>query len=691
MQSNVKFKAALIGAGYICEYHVAALRRAGIEIVGVSDLDVARAGAIAEKFGLRVLGSLDEAAGAGADVIHVLTPPDSHAKITLRALELGRHVLVEKPLAVDVEDCRRIQQAADAAGKSVCVNHSLLFDPQICKALGAAKSGKLGKIVGVDIFRSSMYPPFGPGPVPPQYRNAGYPFRDLGIHALYLLEAFLGDIENVTADWRSLGGDPNLAYDDWRAQVRCRGGVGQVHLSWNVRPLQNQMIIQGTKGILRVDLFAMFQTKRGNLPVPKAAERVLNAMAESVKPMIDVPIGVGAFLTKRALPYHGLQDLVAAFYESLQKGEPAPVTPQQAIAPVDWTERIARAADAQYAQLVAPLTLSDQVPVLVTGASGGLGSAVVDKLLETGQRVRILVRRPPAVIPKNVEVALGDLGDAGAVDRAVKGASLVIHCGAAMKGPWLEHERGTVVGTQNVIDACLKHRVVKLVHISSMSVVDWAGLNEQVVDENSPLEPHADWRGNYTRAKLEAEQAVSRAVRDHGLPAVILRPGQIFGGKIPLLTGAVARNVGGRWLVLGDGNLRLPLIHMDDVVDAIFKSASADIRSGEIIQLVNDRQPTQNEVLRHVLPADARIWRLARSVVFALGGFSEMMLGMLKRQSPLSRYRLRSALSHLRFRSVHTYLLPGWYCKVDVLGREAVTPPEPSEAAPKTMIQAVAR
>jgi 2-alkyl-3-oxoalkanoate reductase len=260
-----------------------------------------------------------------------------------------------------------------------------------------------------------------------------------------------------------------------------------------------------------------------------------------------------------------------------------------------------------------------------------------------------------------------------------------------MKGPWLEHERGTVVGTQNVIDACLKHRIVKLIHISSMSVVDWAGLNEKVVDENSALEPHPDWRGNYTRAKLEAEQAVTRAVRDHGLPAVILRPGQIFGPKIPLLTGAVARSMGGRWVVLGDGTLRLPLIHVDDVVEAVLQSISADIRSGEVIQLINDRQPTQNEVLRHLLPPGARVLRVARSVVFTLGGLSEIMLGILKRQSPLSRYRLHSALSHLKFQSIHANLLPNWYCRVDVLGHEAVPPVENPEPEPKPMIEAVAR
>jgi nucleoside-diphosphate-sugar epimerase len=401
--------------------------------------------------------------------------------------------------------------------------------------------------------------------------------------------------------------------------------------------------------------------------------------------MIDVPIGVAMFVTKRALPYHGLQNLVAAFYESLAKGTPPPVTPEESIRVVDWTERIARAADAEYAKRIAPLTLSEEVPVLVTGANGGLGSAIVRKLLSTGQRVRILVRRPPTAIPKNVEVALGDLGDPNAVDRAVKGASLVIHAGATMKGPWPEHERGTIAGTQNIIDACLKHRVCKLVHVSSLSVVDWAGQDGRIIDESSPLEPHPELRGSYTQAKLEAERRVSRAARELGLPAVILRPGQIFGPTMPVLTGAVARKMGGRWIVLGDGNLRLPLIHVDDVVDAIVQAAAADIRSGEIIQLVHDRQPTQNEVLRHSLGPDAHVWRVARSVVFALGGLSEAMLGLVKRQSPLSRYRLRSALSRLKFRSLAAGLLPHWHCRVDVLPEqttdESPEPPTPDPAS----------
>jgi predicted dehydrogenase/nucleoside-diphosphate-sugar epimerase len=686
---KTKKVAGLVGSGYISEFHVAALRRAGVQVAGLCDVDAARARAAAEKFGVRAFSSPAELVGAGANVLHVLTPPHTHAALALQALDLGCDVLVEKPLAEEVEDCDRLERRAAETGRKVCVNHSLLYDPQVRKAIEIARGGKLGKVVSVDILRSSVYPPYAGGPLPPQYRQAGYPFRDLGVHCLYLLEALLGPIEDVRADWKSLGGDPNLAFDEWRAQVRCREGLGQFQLSWNVRPLQSQIIIQGTKAVMRVDLFLMFKALRKSGPLPKAAERIVNAMTDSLQPMVDVPRGVYGFLRKKVLPYHGLQDLVKDFYHALDEGTPVPVSISDAKRVVKWTEHVARAADAEFAAKVAPLRLSDEVPVLVTGASGALGSEVIRRLLAEGRRVRVLVRRPPETVPEGVEVALGDLGDPAAVDRAVRGARIVIHAGAAMKGGWVEHETGTVRGTQHVLDACRKHNVEKLVHVSSMSVVDWAGdRRDAPVDENTPFEPRAEERGSYTRAKMEAEKLVSAFAKQHGLPTVILRPGQIFGGRIPLLTPAVARKAGKRWLVLGGGDVRLPLVYMDDVVDAIVLAADGPLRGGEVIQLVDDYTPTQNELLAEALGPGAKVVHVPRPILFGVGKFSELPLGLLKRQSPVAKYRLKSALARRTFRSMNAKLL-GWSPRVGaregirrVLGRSATEPVQPAATGP---------
>src|SRR5215470_6492718 len=122
--SNATLRAGMVGAGNICEFHVAAVKAIpGVELVGITDLDAARAQANAEKWGTTALADLDALVAAGANVIHVLTPPSAHAKVAIAALERGCHVLVEKPIAEDEADARKIGELARAKGLTASVNH----------------------------------------------------------------------------------------------------------------------------------------------------------------------------------------------------------------------------------------------------------------------------------------------------------------------------------------------------------------------------------------------------------------------------------------------------------------------------------------------------------------------------------------------------------------------------------------
>ena len=121
----------LVGAGMIAPHHLDALAALPwVRIVGVTDLDRARAEALAAtRPGTAVHESLAALCDAGADVIHVLTPPASHVVVALDAVARGCDVLVEKPLATDADDCTRLADAARRQGTRVGVNHSLLCDP----------------------------------------------------------------------------------------------------------------------------------------------------------------------------------------------------------------------------------------------------------------------------------------------------------------------------------------------------------------------------------------------------------------------------------------------------------------------------------------------------------------------------------------------------------------------------------
>lgn len=662
-----RHRVGLLGAGHISRYHAGALARIpGIEIAGVCDVDSTRARSLADEFGARAMPSLSAFADAGVDVVHVLTPPDAHAEGALEALALGMHVLVEKPLATDAADCERIGRAARERGLRVCVDHSMLYDRYVGAALERVRAGDIGRIVSVSILRSADYPPYEGGPLPPHYRSAGYPFRDLGIHQLYLLAAFLGPIEDVRADWRSIGGDPNLVFDEWQADARCRDGFGHAEISFNVRPIQNVITVAGTKGVLRIDPMSMFSSRRSALPLPKAAERVVNAYRESLQTMTQVPSGAIGFLRGSIRQYDGVQRLIAEFYRTLDEDLPVPVSVEDATPIVHWIEHIARAADADARERASSAPpLSAQVPILVTGAAGALGSVLVGRLLASGHRLRVLVRAHHRDLPDGVEVVTGDLGDPEAVERAVRGARVVIHAGAAMAGGWVTQRASTVTGTRNIVDACLRHGVDQLIHISSLSVMKWASADGAAMSESSPLEPFPEARGAYTRAKLEAELLVRRAVRESGLPAVVLRPGQIFGGRLPLVNAAVARRVGRLRVVLGDGCLRLPLVYVEDVVDAIVIAMEKRLHDGEIVQLVDADLPTQNEIL-DTAHARERVVRVPLWIVLSGGWVSEVLCKVLGRSSPFSRYRLRSALARRRFISENAQPLLDWAPRVGV-------------------------
>ena len=464
----------------------------------------------------------------------------------------------------------------------------------------------LGEIVAVEIVRGFAYAPYEGGPLPPWYRDAGYPFRDAGARGLAIVQALLGPIAGVDATWASRDRDPNVPFDEWRARVTCERGTGTLELAYGAT---SHVTVRGTRRALRV---------------PRA--------------IVDT--------------------LVAA-----RAGDAATAAAAQV---ATWAERIARRADGDYLARLAGLARSERVPFLVTGAAGSLGRAIVERLVADGHAVRAFVRRIPEQPRPGVEYCVGNLGDPDAVDRAVAGAEIVIHAGAAMKGGWPEHKLGTVAGTANVIAACERRGAKQLVYISSMSVIDWAGsAGAAAVDEAAALEPRAGERGAYTRAKLEAEQLVASAARDRGLPAVILRPGQIFGGGIPLINGAVARSAAGRWLVLGDGALELPLVYMDDVIDAIGAAIEQRLAHGEVIQIIDPEHLTQADVLA-LAGGGKPIVNVPRSIVFALGALSELPLRALGRQSPVARYRLASALARLHYESDRAHALLGWTPRVGV-------------------------
>jgi 2-alkyl-3-oxoalkanoate reductase len=682
MPRDTPLRIGLVGAGYISEFHARAIQRVpNARIVGIADVVNSRATALSARFSIpKVFQTMEAMIDEGVEIIHILTPPHTHAQLAIAALQNGCHVLVEKPLAMNAEEVARISAAAAAAQKSVCVNHSMLYDRFVSKALNLVRSGAIGVPLTFDYFRSSEYPPYRGGPLPIHYQDGGYPFLDQGVHALYLAESFLGAIKDVRAFHGTCGGDSNLLFDEWRVATQCERGTANIQISWNVKPLQNWFVVQGTKGVLRANLFAMWVTHTPQLPLPKAAARALQALGEGLSICAQVPANIARFAAKKIVPYDGLNSLVAAFYSALRTGAPMPVPLEQARSTVYWTNRVSEQGDVAKLRFQSQFQTTGAAKILVTGANGLIGRHLVRRLLQEGKPVRILVRRPPELEFRNdgnVEVFLGDLGDPAAVDRAVAGTEVVYHVGAAMKGSAHDHERGTVRGTQNIVDSVLRHQAHRLVYISSLSCLDAASRGRgTVVNEDWPMEPSPTKRGAYTQAKTAAEKIVRDAVRDRHLRAVLLRPGRVFGPGMSLLTPEVARRVGNVFVVLGDGTRELPLVYVEDVIDAIVLAARTNRFDGRIFHIVDRTHITQNQVVRDYISKNAKkakVIHVPTAIVYSLALGFEVLSKVLSRPAPLSIYRVKSALARMQFDCTRAETELGWQPRIGVASGLEVT------------------
>jgi predicted dehydrogenase/nucleoside-diphosphate-sugar epimerase len=670
-----KLRVAVVGAGYVATHHLAALSRLDfVEVVGLCDSNRTAADALAARFKVgKAVASLAELAEAKPNVVYVLTPPASHAALAIQAMDMGCHVLVEKPMADSTADCEAMLAKSKATGLTLGVNHSDLFDPMLMQALETAKSGAIGEVLSVDIIRNSEYPSYAGGPLPGQVKQGSYPFRDLGVHGFYTIEAFLGAISQAEVHCQSRGSDPNLGFDEWQARAQTAAGVGRLLLSWNARPMENRLFVRGTKGTIEVDRFTQTCRVHRVLPGPKFIGILLNAFFSAVKDSVRIPLNVLRFATGRLKPSPGIRMGAEAFARAVHRGEAPPFTAEDGL-------RIARLLDPLCAepdhqrlqQLEARYTALPPADALVTGAAGFLGKAVVAALRAQGKTVRVLVRRPVAAHRDDdgVQTVIGDLGDPRIVDHAVAGAAVVYHVGAAMRGGPRDFEAGTIWGTRNVLDACRKHATSRLVYVSSMSVFDHAGRrNGDVLTEDYRFEPFPQLRGAYTQTKLTAEQMVADAIVKDRLPAVILRPGQIFGPGAEQVTPNGTIALAGRWIAIGNGSQALPLVYRDDIVDALLLAGEAPQALGRIFNLVDTDSVDRSAYLRRCkakLGASLKLMWMPEWVFMCLAIGVELLGKVLRRDMPLTRYRVRSLRPLTNFDTTAARKVLGWTPRVGV-------------------------
>jgi nucleoside-diphosphate-sugar epimerase len=227
----------------------------------------------------------------------------------------------------------------------------------------------------------------------------------------------------------------------------------------------------------------------------------------------------------------------------------------------------------------------------VTGGSGFIGGALIERLRAEGWEVRALARSAGAeqkVRERGAVPVPGDLESEAMIREGATGAEVAFHAAAKVEdwGDPDEFERLNVRGTENVIAACREAGVRRLVHVGTEAAL-MAGSPLVNVDEEAPLRP--DSPVLYSSSKAKAEQRV-RAANDDGLETVVIRPRFVWGrGDTTLLPALVELVRSGKFRWVGGGGHLTATTHLDNTVEGLWLGATTAPAGG--VYFVTDGEP----------------------------------------------------------------------------------------------------
>jgi predicted dehydrogenase len=339
--SGTRLKAGILGCGHVSRKHVATLRKLrGVELAGVCDRDAALARRMAHVAGCsRSYSDLPQLlAEAKPDVVHILTPPQSHRELAIQAMRAGCHVLVEKPMALTVQDAAQMTEVSHREGVSLCVCHNFLFEPCVLRARDLVASGAVGKVVSVDVFWRLLRE---------RLRNSGWihdlpggVFHEVAPHPFYLLLEFVDAPRVASVSAATVGGELEVSPDELRLQFEGATGLASVAISVHSEPHLAFMRIHGTRMTLWLDFTTNTLVKLKKAGVGRQSKLRMN-LGHGAQLWMQTTMNAVKVLTGRMEFGHAA--LIRRFYDSLRTGSAPPVTPDQGRAVVAMLDETWRA------------------------------------------------------------------------------------------------------------------------------------------------------------------------------------------------------------------------------------------------------------------------------------------------------------------------------------------------------------
>ncbi len=314
----------VIGAGWVgAARHIPSVRRAtGAELVAVYDRSHERARDAAPDEVLAT-DDLDRFYDEGLDVVSICTSPWSHAELAIDALGKGIHVLCEKPMAIDMAEAHSMADAAESAGRLLCLSHNFLWSNAMERARTAiAAAGPIRYVAGVQLSSEARR-------LPTWYQDlAGGLLTDEIPHMLYLVDSLLGhglEVEGVRAEWAGRSHEPQSC-EVW---LRGNNGPGQISMVFDTPVSEWHVTTVAEHNVVDVDLFRDVMVTTGS-DGAHGAKDVLGTSARMTARHLGGFAAAGLRLARRR-QYWGHDGLVQAMVDAVRDGGPSPVAIEDAL------------------------------------------------------------------------------------------------------------------------------------------------------------------------------------------------------------------------------------------------------------------------------------------------------------------------------------------------------------------------
>ncbi|MGE3171033.1 MAG: Gfo/Idh/MocA family oxidoreductase [Planctomycetota bacterium] len=617
-------RTALIGSGFIAAVHLQVLRSVpGVRVVALCDTVPARAERLARQFGVeKVFGSLDELlASRVANAVHVLVPPTLHTEIGRRCLEHGLHVLVEKPMALRLDDIAELDRAARAHGSVLGVNHNQACHPGVVRLVDHLAAGRLGRLEHIAVVHNVPLRQLQTGDVGHfMFQSEANILLEQGVHVFSIVHRLLGECRAMTAAPTVPRTLPNGArfFDEWNLQLTCERGSASVRMAFGRSMTETTVHAIGSDGAAFVDLqrnacwltrktrWLDFLDQGRNLAA--GGLHLLRRAAMSV-------LGYGLGLFKLRFPddpfLRGMRRSLTEFHQAVRERSALDNSAAAGAAVLRMCQQAAAAAGAGD-RPVAKYEPADPGParageVVVLGGAGFVGRRCVQQLLDQGKPVTLVLRRP-GLLPTwmrrpDVRVFEGDAVDAEVLARAFAGADCVLHLATVAGDDPAQVEATMAAAVRTAGRAARAASVRRLVYASSTAAL-YLGDRGRVTGAAS-ADPKPQLRAAYARGKVAAErELLDLRGGDPGRPGldvVIVRPAIVLGHGNPYEHSGLGLWVRDNHCVgWGRGDVPLPLVLVDDCAAGLCAALFADAARNRSYNLAGPVRPTAREFVHEL-------------------------------------------------------------------------------------------